>query len=49
MAKRYGFKKFLGITMLLSSIISLCIPVTAYNSFECLVVLRVVLGLLQVI
>lgn len=49
LARRVGFKLVFGISMLLSSIITLCTPVAARASFELFVALRILLGLLQVI
>jgi len=48
LTKRYGFKRVLGSTMLLSSALTVCLPVAASTSFEIFVGLRVILGSLQV-
>nr|XP_039254795.1 sialin-like [Styela clava] len=47
LAKRYGVKPVLGITMLISSIITLLCPVMANASFPLFVTFRIILGFLQ--
>lgn len=49
LARRFGFKLVLGISMLLSSFLTLCTPAAAVASFELFLVLRIILGFLQVI
>ncbi|XP_076803038.1 sialin-like isoform X2 [Clavelina lepadiformis] len=47
LAKRYGFKLVIGVSMLVSAILTLATPLAAYASFELLVALQIFLGLIQ--
>ena len=48
LARKYGLRYVIGFTFIMASILTLVTPVTAWFSFELLVALRIVIGLIQV-